>query len=384
MLSLGNGKFYIFGLLLLNALPLLGYALDGLTGTHLMYFYWGESALLLAFVLMTQAKRLIVFCILLLLFGSVLYLIDGNTSENDLKVSLTFWSLYCLFWLAYIDVCKSRFWQKVRCLHPWKQLVAYFSFMGTAIVICFSLTATLYDGWFLLEDMPLSLSLTFLALATGIPTLAIGLLKIIDMIGPRHFLHFLFGTYYRPVEQDRIVMFLDMVDSSGMAEKLGTENSMRLIARFIFDTGGIIRRYGGDILNYTGDGLVVLWPRRQADKALTAVHAMRTRIQANSSLYISEFGMLPDFRIGMHAGKIVIGQIGEEKLFLALYGDVVNTAGRLEQMNKELNTKNLISKEVVEYLSQPWLAQLKLLGSKEIRGRHEEVVVYSLQEKEGV
>jgi adenylate cyclase len=94
--------------------------------------------------------------------------------------------------------------------------------------------------------------------------------------------------------------------------------------------------------------------------------------------YWKRFGRVPDFRVGVHVGPVVISQIGEEKLFLGLYGDTVNTAARLEQMNKELGTKILVSEPVIVNAGQTWKTILKPLGEKEIRGRKGHVRVYTI------
>jgi len=80
----------------------------------------------------------------------------------------------------------------------------------------------------------------------------------------------------------------------------------------------------------------------------------------------------------MHAGEVMIAQVGAEKLFLGLYGDVVNTASRLEVMNKELGSKTLLSDAVVQELSTLYKDKLTSLGKKKVRGREEKIEVWTL------
>ncbi len=218
----------------------------------------------------------------------------------------------------------------------------------------------------------------FLAMAVGIPTLTITILKIVNMIGDQHVFYFLLGTYQRPTEKKNIVMFIDMVGSSTVAEKLSPKKGMEMIARFIFDAGGACRSYGGDIVNYTGDGLVVLWPLFKADKAIKAIDNLNARLESAKEGYEKSFGIVPDFRIGLHAGNVVISQIGEEKLFLGVYGDVVNTAARLEQLNKDMGTKVLLSKAVKQYVGIPFQKRIKSMGEAEVRGKEESIEIFTL------
>lgn len=367
----------LVALLLANIMPAAGVWLDAWPTSYIWYFYWAECALLGVMTVLLYAKHLTVFFIILGI-ALLIYNLTGHSEWSDLRVPVTFWSLYSLCWLAYFELGNSRTGQRMKRWHPLQQFFFYLVFMLTAIAACFSLTLGIYHGWDVIGIIPQDIYIGLAALAAAVPTAAIMILKIVHIIGEHHFLHFLFGTYHRPVEKDRIVLFMDMVGSSKIAEKLTPKDSMALISRFIFDATAIIRRHGGDILNYTGDGLVVLWPMAQADKAVGCVYAMRSQFEKTRHLYEREFGVRPYFRMGLHGGKVVISQIGEEKLFLGLYGDTVNTAARLEQMNKELNTKVLLSRAVAQWLSPAWQDKLEPLGMKKIPGRAERVEIFTL------
>ena len=71
-------------------------------------------------------------------------------------------------------------------------------------------------------------------MAVLVPTLSIGLLKIIDMIGSKDFLPLLLGTYYKPVEQERIVLFVDITGSTGIAERMGALSGINLIVAKLY------------------------------------------------------------------------------------------------------------------------------------------------------
>jgi adenylate cyclase len=370
-----------FWLIILNLLPVLGALFGVFYWGDIVYFYWGECTLVGVVALLFHVKRLIVFAIALLVAAFVVQMTSGSL-EGDLRVPFTFWSLYGVFWIGYTELARSNYYQFVRRLHPMEQFAGYLIYMGFAIAICFALTATIYGGWDIAADMPVSVYFVLLAYTVAIPTVAIGMLRIIDMIGPRQFLQFLLGTYYAPKLQDRVVMVLDMVGSSAMAEKLSPTDSLSLIARFIFDTSAAIRTNAGDVTSYTGDGLVAVWQRKHVNRVLFAIESMQARIEANRHIYEKQFGAVPKFRVGVHAGKVAVGQIGEEKLFLGLYGDVVNVAARLEQLNKETGTVALLSDAVVHSMSIRYQGRVRLVGKKEIRGREEEIEVWTLREQE--
>ncbi len=374
-----NKNIWFYGLLGANVLPVLA-ALAGIWEFRdAMYVYWSECALVAAFALAMYAKYLIVFFVMTGSMGLIVYLANPELITIS-KPLIIYWCLYSLCWLGYIEIGKSNFGKKVRKINPIEQLVAYGAFMAMSMGFCFLVTKGV-TAWDTTADASsYTFFQTLAAVSIIVPTISVGLVRVIDMIGPKHFVDFVLGTYHKPQERNSIVLFLDMVGSSTMAEKLEAKQSMDLVARFISDCGFIFRVNGGDILNYTGDGLVVLWPRDKANSALSAVHALRAHFKAKKTKaeYWKRYGLTPDFRIGIHAGTVVISQIGEEKLFLGLYGDVVNTAARLEQMNKALDTHILLSAEVVQSLNQSWKALLKPMGEQEVRGRDEKVKVFTL------
>jgi adenylate cyclase len=131
-------------------------------------------------------------------------------------------------------------------------------------------------------------------------------------------------------------------------------------------------------VNYTGDGLMVLWPLFQGDRVARAYDTLVDRLETRRQYYEDDYGIVPNFRMGVHAGNVVISQIGEEKLFLGVYGDVVNTASRIEQLNKDMGTRILLSRNVRQYMSKQLQKRTKSLGPVEIRGREEPVEIFTL------
>jgi class 3 adenylate cyclase len=375
-----NLKLYILAIAVIavNFAASIGVQQGFWSWDYALYFYWAECALVGMLTLILYAKHLLIFFVILTAIGYLMGL-KSYFLPGTVNILIGFWGLYSLCWLCYFEIRKTNFGQKLRLMHPFYQLVFYLMFMTGAIASSLAMTGYIFFGKVFIPVLPPHIMKQFISMMAIIPTLTIGILKIVDMVGARHFIHFLLGTYHQPVEIRRIVMFLDMVGSSGIAEKLPARKSMELIARFIFDASTAFRSHGGDILNYTGDGLVVLWPIDQADRALNAVNALENRLEMNRVSYEKSFGALPGFRIGLHAGPVVISQIGEEKLFLGLYGDVVNTASRIEQMNKKMGTKILFSRAFKQRVSIRMQERIVAIGKTEIAGREEDMEVFTLK-----
>ncbi|MCZ2337755.1 MAG: hypothetical protein LC127_06035, partial [Chitinophagales bacterium] len=70
---------------------------------------------------------------------------------------------------------------------------------------------------------------------------------------------YLLGKYHKPIEEERIFMFIDINSSTSMAEKMGIEKYHNMLNRFFFDIGSPISRSMGEIYQYVGDEVVITW-----------------------------------------------------------------------------------------------------------------------------
>jgi class 3 adenylate cyclase len=140
------------------------------------------------------------------------------------------------------------------------------------------------------------------------------------------------GTYQRPVREQLIVMFLDLADSTSLAEKLGELRVHDLITRFFFDIDEPIHDHGGSVLAYVGDEVIVTWaitddPARNA-RCLACFFAIDNKIASLSTEYKEAFETVPRFRAGLHSGPVIVSECGGFKRQLAYFGDTMNVSAR--------------------------------------------------------
>ena len=83
--------------------------------------------------------------------------------------------------------------------------------------------------------------------------------RIDQMLGRGVLTKFLTGYYYRPREEERIFMFLDLVGSTELAERIGHLAFHRLMNEFIRDVTEPILVSRGEIYDYVGDEVIVTW-----------------------------------------------------------------------------------------------------------------------------
>ena len=124
------------------------------------------------------------------------------------------------------------------------------------------------------------------------------------------------GTYHRPVQERKVFLFLDINGSTALGERLGALSMPSLVRKFLFDVSQPITNHGGEIYLYKGDGLIAVWSWAAAikgDAVLKTVDAMFNAIERQRSAYERLFGVVPNFRVGIHGGDVVVSEQGDTK-----------------------------------------------------------------------
>ena len=205
-------------------------------------------------------------------------------------------------------------------------------------------------------------------------------IEINDKYAPGVFMDILGGKYVTPKEENRIVMFMDLKDSTPIAEKLGHHDYFLFIREFIFHVSMALIEHEGIIYQYVGDEIVVSWldSKKNAKNSLAAVIESRKNIQKNSERFRRKYGIIPEFRVGIHVGEVTVGEIGVIKKDLAMSGDTMNTTARIRSACNELNQKFIVSKEFVE-CSDLKDFQTESLGIVELKGKANGIELFSLK-----
>jgi adenylate cyclase len=181
------------------------------------------------------------------------------------------------------------------------------------------------------------------------------------------------GTYHRPVREQLIVMFLDLADSTALAERLGELRVHDLITRFFFDIDEPIRADGGTILSYVGDEVIVTWPATDDPdlnaRCLRCFLAIDRRIARLSHDYEQEFGTVPRFRAGLHCGPVIVSECGGVKRQLAYFGDTMNVSARLCESCKARACRLIVSGDVLNRVTVPPGLAVRAGQEATLRGR---------------
>jgi len=135
-----------------------------------------------------------------------------------------------------------------------------------------------------------------------------------------------------PAEERRMVtiLFMDMVGSTSMAERLDPEEWREVVKTLHATLGEAITAHHGEVAQYLGDGLLAFFGSKKAgeDDPENAIRAALDGQAAIANLPSKEKVQL---RAGIHSGLVVVGELGEaaHKEFTAS-GDAMNLAARLQ------------------------------------------------------
>lgn len=183
------------------------------------------------------------------------------------------------------------------------------------------------------------------------------------------------------IEKDASILFVDIADYTAFTEKTPPYDVVHILNRYFHIAGTIIKKHGGRIIDYYGDGFLAIFGLDDnpdhSKNLIKAGFELKTEIDkfdhAVHEMTHSDFKI----RLGAHTGKIIWGTIGIEGMQKeAAIGDTVNLASRIEQANKILNTRFLIS----EALYQKLHSKCSVCESFEINAKGKSGVqkVYSL------
>lgn len=206
-------------------------------------------------------------------------------------------------------------------------------------------------------------------------------IEVNEKYSPGVFFDILSGKYLMPRVENRIVMFIDLNDSTHIAEQLGNRKYFRFIRDFIYFISTALLENDGQIYQYVGDEVVVSWEVKDAQKNRRCIKALldcKKILLRNKTYFKRSYGVVPEFRAGIHAGEVTIGEIGVIKKDLAMSGDIMNTAARLRSASSDLEQHFIASKEFVTTCDLNDGFALPL-GKVDLKGKEVSTEVFALQ-----
>jgi adenylate cyclase len=205
-------------------------------------------------------------------------------------------------------------------------------------------------------------------------------IEINTKYSPGVFVDIMLGRYLHPKDERRILMFIDLKDSTPIAEKLGHHTYFKFIRDVIFCISVGIMEKGGRVYQYVGDEIVAWWPssKKNARKCIEALIQARKVVNKNGEVFKRNYEILPEYKVGIHEGVVTVGQVGIMKKDLVMSGDTINTAARIRSACNDTNQKLIASKDLIDLAEmKDW--QTENLGLFELKGKNESIELYALK-----
>lgn len=230
-------------------------------------------------------------------------------------------------------------------------------FLGLAGGFAGAAWAAYGAGWVL----PLVPPLAALAIAFGGMLLARAALAERD----KRWLRTAFGHYLAPSVLEEVlrqpdklrlggerrrmtVLFSDVAGFTGFSEKLPPEEVSALLNGYLDRMTACVAQTGGTLDKFVGDAVMAEWnaPLAQPDHAARACETallMLEEVGRQSTAWQTAGGAL-EIRIGINTGEMVVGNMGSHQVFdYTVIGNEVNTASRLEPLNKAFGTRIIVA-----------------------------------------
>ncbi len=213
----------------------------------------------------------------------------------------------------------------------------------------------------------------------------------------RERVHNAFGKFLAPTVVDQIMQNPDELDLNGEVREVSflftdlegftrlTETTqpqimVGLVNNYLEEACDIVMVHGGTIDKIVGDALHVMFnaPLRQEDHAQRAVQCALELDKWSENfreIYRQQDIDLGVTRIGINTGDCIVGNFGGKSRFdYTAHGDAINSAARLEAINKRLGTTICVSESTVRQCHDIYFRSVATLV---LRGKSEGIRAYT-------
>jgi two-component system sensor histidine kinase ChiS len=174
------------------------------------------------------------------------------------------------------------------------------------------------------------------------------------------------------------VLVSDIRGFTTLSEHMTPDENFTFVNDYLAVAGPPIRRNGGFVDRYSGDGVLAVFPGGADD----ALNAARETMRGLESFNVARMvrGEEPiRIGIGLHLGRLRLGIVGElQRRQGDIFADAVNVASRIEGLTKTYGCNVIVSDALLAGLSDPeqLLTLRRALGGVLVKGRRGVVVLH--------
>jgi class 3 adenylate cyclase len=179
--------------------------------------------------------------------------------------------------------------------------------------------------------------------------------------------------------REATVLFTDIDGFTTLSEHVPPEVLIEVLNEYLEVVVEPIQRHGGVVNCFIGDGLFASFNMPLTkDRHAAAAVAAAVDIQRALAGRVFAGNVVLSTRIGINSGTVIGGTIGAgDRLGYTVLGDAVNTASRLQELNKSYRTRILVSGETRQLAGGNF--GFRAIGEVPIRGRSEKLDLYAVE-----
>ena len=269
--------------------------------------------------------------------------------------------------------------------------------LGCAVLGVFAVTAATGLSWYAYTEHRLLIDPVLPSLAALLVYMGGSLINFARTEAERRRVRTAFGHYLAPAVVQQLMddpetlrlggerrettfLFTDLAGFTSLTEGLEPDALVRLLNEYLDATCRIVLRHGGTIDKIVGDALHVMF-NAPGDQPNHAERAIQCALELDEFCCRYAAGQralgidLGNTRIGVNTGETVVGNFGGATRFdYTAHGDAINTAARLEGVNKYFDTRICVSESTLEGCTYPHhrpIGQLVLKGKSGGLGAYE-------------
>ncbi len=189
------------------------------------------------------------------------------------------------------------------------------------------------------------------------------------------------GEFYRPTQEERIFLFIDINNATSIAEKIGSKAYFYYLNDFRGIIESAIFKYKGEIFQYVGDEVVISWKTADGinnNNAIELFFEIQKLIKSKEKYFQGKYDFNISVKGALHIGEVTKGELGKNKRDFAFVGDVLNTTSRMYSICKREKVSLVISKELMFRFGSLDAYHPLSKGDFKLRGKDESIQVFAL------
>lgn len=178
------------------------------------------------------------------------------------------------------------------------------------------------------------------------------------------------------------VLFSDIANFTTISENSDPNQLMADLSAYLNALTQRIHHHRGNIDKYIGDAIMAFWGAPQNDENQIH-HACQALLDCRHEVHrlcqLSASAGKPEFmtRFGLHTGLATVGNLGSaDRLNYTAIGDTVNTASRLEGINKTYGTEIIVSEDIYNAAAKNYL--FRPIDVIAVKGKKRSTMIYEL------